>query len=622
MLRFLRKYNQKILVVGMSLLMVAFLVQGSINQFSGASPNSTYLRMDGGRVTLAEAGLAPREFLAMNDLTGGSLRFMLSARAEDDHWLLLTRAAEREGFVAGPRDGRATLETMIARMAQGTDPEALIERLAANHHLTVTQLEMAAAKANGVMRMRQAYGAGLGRISDRRALGLGAQQLGTAYVDAVFVPATYAAAALPDPDEAALAAHFEKYRAVRPGEGEFGVGYTLPPRAKVEWLVIDRAAIAAGVRADAVEARRRFLRENPGATAEQFEAARGAIEESLKTARVDELMQAAEAAMRAELARATLRLPRRGEGVVLPDDWAQQRPSLERLRDVVAERVRAQTGATIPAPAVEVRVATWLTQAELTGLPGIGSAWLPRGTSRLPFAQAVLGTSEAGGAGSGVQVGLTSPEPARDQAGNLYFFTVLAARPESPADSVEDVRAQAIADWKKIQGFDVLRTQAEAYRQRAISEGLDAIAAETVRGPDGAFLAPLYVQRAVKVQRRQASAPNLNVAEFRDPVMAAAEKLDPRADQAQLDPDQTTLALPLAPKLGLAIARVTAYRPLTIEDYRNEEPWIVQELRPELGPEHDPFTPENLRKRLKVEMATDVAPAKREDGGDAPAEQG
>ena len=99
MLKFLRKYNKFILVIGGSLLMVAFLAPQAIQQI-GKIQNRTVATMDGRNVKERELFEAASELRAVNALggTGGTATALLnlsqgSGSDADLHWYLLPKEA-------------------------------------------------------------------------------------------------------------------------------------------------------------------------------------------------------------------------------------------------------------------------------------------------------------------------------------------------------------------------------------------------------------------------------------------------------------------------------------------------------------------------------------------------
>src|SRR5690606_3624297 len=97
-------------------------------------------------------------------------------------------------------------------------------------------------KLHGVARMRMAY-MRAPRFSDRRLITGLKNRDDAATVDLLVVGPDQAMASIPEPSDAALQDHFEKYKTTRPSEGEFGIGYLLPDRVKIAWMTIDRTAI-------------------------------------------------------------------------------------------------------------------------------------------------------------------------------------------------------------------------------------------------------------------------------------------------------------------------------------------------------------------------------------------
>lgn len=623
MLKFLRKYNQKILIVGMVLLMIAFLLPQTVTQCGQATAGSTFMRIDGRKVSNKEWQKSTQEAIAIDRLLPGLMQ-TVGITDGADHYVLLTEEARRAGFVGGPGDGADYLPVLaneLVRMQYAqfvADPQQLesisamfrdqlaqrAPGAAADAKLTVEEFNQALANLRGIIRMRLAYVNAATRLSDKRVQAQAREKLDTATVEYVFVPGDRAAAGIAEPDEAALAAHYERFKGNNKGTGEYGIGYTLPPRAKVEWLMVDRAAIEGLIEADRIEVWKRFLAQNPQGKPEEFETKRQEIEEALRGEQVDRVMREAEAAVRAEVARATARLERTGDTYVLPEDWDSRRPTLELVGAMIVQRVKDQTGLTIPVPQVYRMDEKFRERMELSQLPGIGRSQMMRGSKAAQFYDLALGVAEAGGEVPGFQTRVMSAEPLLDTLRNEYFFTILTARPESTPDSIDEIRVQAATDWKKLQGFERLVAEADVYKQRAIAEGLEQIAAETVTGADGVPLPALGVKKGLTVSRSGGLGDgNVNVQAFKDAVMNAAVTLDPTADISAVDAAERTVAVALPEKLGLALARVTGFRPLTVESYRMRDDRVRAMMQSDaLKDREDPFSLDLLRKRLRVEI--------------------
>ncbi len=631
MLKFLRKYNKIIMVIGGALLMVAFLVPQALTQLGQDRSGREYMRIDGRKVTEGEAFKADRRRYVIAQTIPAILP-TLGIEDRTDHWLMLVHEADRHGLIGGPQDGRDFIPDLadylafvILQQQYGPNVQMLLQSQFGEQMLSTTrqtalnsieaarlrseigtqEFDLALAELHGISRLRRLYDGGPSRVSDRRAMLEGMRMHNAATVDYVLVPADAAIDQVPVPSDETLAAHLERFKDVRPTEGEYGIGYLLPPRVKLEWLVLDRAAISEAVRVDRVEVAERFMTRNPGvqASGPEYEAVRAQIEDELRGEATDRIMAEADQAIRAEFARATRRLPTQGVYRVLPEDWDQLRPDLEAVRDVIVERVRSQTGRTIAAPTVTVMNSSWHTLENLNRLPGIGFSSIRRAGRNIGFPTAAMSVKELGDPlDMGFQVGVPGAMTT-DAAGNQYYFTILDARPESPPASVDEIRDQLVQDYRRLEAFKVLQREADVYRQRALNEGLDSLAAALT--PAEGSPAP-QVRRGVSVTRTNNLLGDraLNEESVREAIVSAAEGLDPTVDASTIDAERRTLAVPAPRVLGLVVAQIQAFRPMTIETYRMMDRGLVQQMELDASgaSEEDPFSVEKLAKRLNAKL--------------------
>src|SRR5262249_20056545 len=143
-----------------------------------------------------------------------------------------------------------------------------------------------------VMRLFEQYQTVL-RISDRRAIAKVKHDFDRVLVDAVVVPASKAQDGIPEPAEAQVAEQYLKYKDVKPGAGEVGVGYLQPARVKLEWMMLDRDAISKTINIDPVDANKHW-RQNKDKYKGEFAADRAAVEADLRAAKVDQILQDAD----------------------------------------------------------------------------------------------------------------------------------------------------------------------------------------------------------------------------------------------------------------------------------------------------------------------------------------
>ncbi|MBY0262074.1 MAG: hypothetical protein K2Q20_07000 [Phycisphaerales bacterium] len=643
MLKWLRKYNTFILVIGGCLLMVSFLIGSTLQDLTQRGIiGGKVMRVSGSKVTQEQYGQYGRQYRALAELLSRSTNGRVSGTqllketggGENlDHFLMLVRQAENGGYVGGVEDGLTFIPTLAQYISQTAGAalgaqQAQIDQMAVTFQrnmeaslpavqgdtgLNEEQVGRSLARLHGIMRMRAAY-ATAPRFSDSRLI-LGVKQIvDSADVDTVIFPAERFAGQIAEPTEAQLQAHFDRFKGVKKGQGDVGIGYTLPPRVKLEWLALERQGVSEIVVVDPVKVQELFLRKYPsgkppeGTTADE---ARAKIEADVRKTETDRIMKAAEDAVRAELGRATGKLERDGEYRFLPPDWTAKRPRMADVGTAIIARVFESTGVRLPSPKVGIRETRWLDETELQSLPGIGQATLRRASLQDPFTKVVMGARELSPTGrndTGLQVGVPLTESLTDFVGTRYFVTVLDVRKESPADSLEEVRADAAYDFKRLAAYEQLKGRVDTLRAKAVAEGLAAIA-QPEPGATGEAANPLTVQKATVSKGALSSmapeAAKLDHEAFRDPIIAAAGKLDPMKDPKTEPADGRTLASAIDKSLRVAVSQITAIKPLTAEQFRAFQSGMTSRLaRDEIGisgPETDPFSLVSLEKRLGVE---------------------
>lgn len=628
MLKGLRKHNKWILVVGGSLLMIAWLMPQGIKQLGPSRQGPVQGTIDGRKVRQVEFAHNAAELRAVRFLIPTVIDGLLESSSRDQtaHWLLLTTEAEEAGFVGGPQDGADWLQEIAPELAyqelrsrfQQLDDQMFrqyilpgsqqqlqqqtdqireifkgigIQQAGSESRLTADEVLMAVAKARGIFRMKVAY-LSAPRASDRAAIIKGRRWVDRATTDAVFIPADLLLSSVADPTEDELAAHFAAYRDTIPGTGKFGVGYLQPPRIKYEYMKLDRAAIRQAVVLDPVATYKEW-QTNRATYKGEFADEKTKVEDRLRDRRADDVMQAATQIVRAEVFKTVKRLEQEGNYRKLSQDWDSLRPRFEAVAQAVQAQVAETTGVKIPLPTVVIRDARWQTLDDLAADPDLSSAHIRYASREYPLAQSqnqapvIFQVRELGfETPLALQTGIPVVEyPAEDAARNLYFFTVLAARQESAPDSIDEVRDQAVIDCKRIKAYEALAARADEFRQAAIAGGLDAVI-NSFRSPDAPEMEAKLptIMRSVSVSRVGGGAQQLSNDAFRTAVMDAAAGIDPLADPATYDPAAATVVVLVPDRLGVGVARITRLRPLTWEDYRQViEGSLSADIRREVG---------------------------------------
>jgi len=663
MVKLLRKYNKYILVVGGSLLMIAFLVPQAFNTLLGDPSGMVYARLGDQKITLGEHEQIQREFSALEDFAPGLVRGELVCE-NAEHWLLLVREARAAGLVAESGDGAAwvelnsALENMLAaEIARSLYQEQAQQKLAdpavrdqclslarqrlADHkaraagqrRLTVTDFDKVLAEARGVFRLRSAF-LDAARFSDRRAAMLKAERFEGAVIESVRIPAERIAFAMPEPTPEAVDAQFNKYRDTAPGTGEYGFGYRLDPRLKLEWLTIDRAAIESAVPTDAVEANKRWRNDRkkyPG----EFLAEKARAEADIKKERVDKIAADIDVLVRGEFKRAGARLEADGIFRKIPADWPVRRPKLEDVAQSAVKAVKENTGIDIPLPAVTVQSSRWLAEADIYSLPGIGAAQVSLGGGRavrlapVLFAAREFNRTDLGGLELPLQVGLTSGELVGSAEGARYYFTILDYRPASAPDSIDEVRDRCVGDLKRLAAFERLKSNIPAFEAMACIGGMEDVKktidaeyplpAPAEPKPGEASSGPEDIQVITRqfLPRFSAGANNPGESpELRARIFAIADALDP-TKPISATPASDRIASGEIPRvLTVQIALVVGVQPATFEVIRATGDDRLGTLKREqitgliqADGALDPFTFETMKARWKFRIE-DLADAK------------
>lgn len=604
MLKTLEKYKKYVLVIGGSMLMVAFLMPTAISQVAGDPRKRVAAYLGKEKVLEGDLAIAHREFSAVQRIAP---LLATNLRLRDDlHWFLMTTDAQRAGMIGAETDGEMFLrdmtELVVLQIAQARyrqmaefmlqQPEArrqLFEEaeralpnmaLAARRETGLGELEFyrAMAKLRGVLRLQSAF-MQAGRLSDRRLQAASRNLQEFARVDAVVIPATRLADRIEDPTEEQLEEHFARFRDVKPGSGENGIGYLQPDRLKVAWLFVDHLAVSDSVRIDPVEANKRWRKEYPTRSPDEFAKDRPAIEAAMRAEKVTAIMAQIDKIWRAQVMASIRRLEPDGPYKRLPEDWDRTRPSLESMAIGIMDGVRAAAEVSIPMPAVVIRDATWMAARDIEKIPGIGRSMVTVANRTIPAWEVLFSVREllpaatqTPPAGVPIQVGVPIADlHATDASQNRYYFVVLDARPSSPPESLHEVRDQVVRGFKALRAFDLLKGEGSTLESLAAAEGVEAVDAAfaVTEEIDPTSDAPrLYHDLLVAKTEVGGNDPRLKTDSFRDAVWMKAGVIDPLKPITSVPVENRTFHVELPGSLALAVCQISGYEPLTIERYR------------------------------------------------------
>lgn len=614
MLKFLRRYQKWILAIGGSLLMVAFLLPQALQRWGEnmfRRIEATYVLNDRTyKVSNAEWQRTIIEFAILHEGFPGELDRLLNPKGlpKDDpdylevvnasHWFLLTLAAREAGLTSTASEGEATLRTYAAQWLQ-QNPD-LLGNLDRVYDMIMDAPRRAVSGRMGQDRdIHRAYAnyLAVGRLislyqtagvePDWRLKELLERFERTLHTSMVFLEADKFTADLETPNEEETQSHFEEFKATAPGEGPYGIGYLQPDRVKIEYLVIDYNSIYDAISVTGKDARKWYSQNKDNR--EMFPLAPNQTEAPPYEEVMDDVItayrhlqteqQAREVInfVKAQLLRATQGLKRDGDYRILPDDWAQRRLSFESLRDEII----AKFGCAVRYHAEADR---WLALDELARQPSLGSAIRKLGTRDVSIQELVGSIREFDNVTiTGLQVGLTDPEPLRvrtwernvkigrtqEALRDILFYRVLDADPERPARDVDEVRDELVANVKRIKAFNALSDSIDAWKEKAVTLGLDAVAEEL-----RVQATPLAVRRYDRtVLDRFGWVPTTMGLADRSDVLAEqiydrAKDWDPLVPADEHDMADRVIVCPIPTKLCVAIVRIDSIQPMTREAWR------------------------------------------------------
>lgn len=622
MSKLLRKYKMWILAVGGSLLMIAWLFPQAMQQFGGMNLSSTVARFEGGKFTGQDFQDAQQEIRALSEfpmmaaaigLTEGN-----SLRPDAvEYWMLLTTEAKKGGFVGGAEDGRALLDDVAEQwfnrqqmFGQQADLASIRQRFEDSRRVAGAGrpekwVDKVLAKAAGSMRM-MSVGRSLGASISTKESQLFAWELYDAAVaDLVLVPASAVSAELTAPDETRLTAHFDKYKNTRPGDtandNPMGIGYKRAPAVRVEWVTVARQTIIDSMPADPVEVNK-YWRQNRDKFGPDFAAAKAGVEAEFKRVQGEKRLEAVRNAMDRQKLKLLGALEPDGRYKKIPADWAKRAPSLDVLLEPARTALDLPTAAGLifhtPADSI------FRAQNDLRQLPGIGTSTGRMGDAPfVTFAQAASEVRELGGTPAlhAAQVGMLYGPLTDAMQQNEFYFRVVEARPEGAPDAMAEVMDAMKADITALDGFALLKSQAEAYRERLAAKGAgDLLSISGVRSSLDAVVRREFI--SVDDPNQTFSLREADIPQVRGAIMDRVTNWDPKSDVAALPAADRAVVVAEPSVRGLVLALVKARRPLTSEKLdasMNEvSGYAFQKLT---GPARgiDPYSYEALKARLK-----------------------
>lgn len=607
MVKLLRKYNKWILVIGGSLLMVAFLLGQTLQQLGQGAGGGTALTVAGEDVSVVEFQQATREVDALRPISvargilGGLGVMDETGKADSTHWVLLTEAAHRAGLTGNAADA----EPLVPALAREFSQEIFVREVRAGNQapdfakiaaqgeemaraslpgsLGTRTLGDALAELRGVQRLAATYYQTPAR-SEARLINEGRRLADSAVVSAILIPVSEADAAAVTVDDATVQAQYQKHRDVLAGSGEFGFGYRFPDRVKLRWLTLDPAAIGPALRPDPVEVARRArtLTTEPDPAKRRAQAEAAVRAEKTKDV-VEELRQA----IKGELLKSVATLGEQGRYRQVPANFTPA--DLAAVAQAATGRVREATGVELPPGTIKVDQTDWITPAEAGSLPVVGAAKLRVGQQDLDLPDLLQSLREFEPAAPRLplQAGVPLTEPLRVPAADAQtgqrdpekavYLLVAAAEKSRPPTGLDEVRGQVLADARRLAAYERLTARGAELVNLAFEHPPEQLVdVIKVSHPDAAPTEPITLSRGRGAQPEVAG---VTTEAFVDAVMARASALDPTKPFDDSNLGQRTLVVPVPAKQAVALVRIVEYRPLTLELYRSQIAQLAEGLR-------------------------------------------
>jgi len=623
MLKFFRKYNKWILVVGASVLMVAFLMPmqglGTPNQ-----ANQTMGRAGKTNFTYGQRAVADHHMRIIAVMSGGQLPIPVRENGQNEPdplaWLLIQHEARQLGLYASDLDVLAMRELMaqvsgidsgdqfVAILADrasttvdhineamrgwliyqryqelmlGLGHKDLTDRLV--HYLQVGRMWQMGMIDYALMMYQSAQGRA--RVSTPLMEHMVSEQRAQVEIEMLRVDARRYLDEIEQPDEAQLLALYEKHKDDLPDQSEpYGLGYRFPDRVKLEFFVLPFDRLLRQVDVEEADMydfydrnKSRFVEEGrpqdvggdlqitPAGRQQEYPEVRQEIRTYLSERAAERLA--------AEIFKAAT--------LILSEDARQLRADETGYRvtegfvpislSQVADRLQQQFDVR---PDVIREDSRWLVADDLANLPGIGQSRLAGDADQgASFVRYVLSAREITGDDTAnpltmlrLQARLPS-QPLTDPAtGDRYLFRIIEAEGSRQPHDFEEVREQVTSDARRLAAYEKLLAHREFWVDQLAAKTLTSLQLEL----NESFLTPppfpKRVGTAIGAQVPYVEGVGVDEA-FVDRVFAIAQRVLEAGGIGNAPPVLATDAIPVDREQAIMLVRLLNYHPITRDNY-------------------------------------------------------
>jgi len=658
MLKWLRIYQKYILAVGVTLLMVVFLVPSSLLMLQPQPADQVVGELDGRELKAGrthEAGVTLRVLSALHPMLLPAVN-VEGGDTDGLPWVLMLQGAEDAGLNASVSEAIAVLDLLqlseqdyallasnynlapahvheavrqwiVIRRYQdlltGVRFTSLSERLAA------MQTAMMAAQTQQQFLMQMAFSTlrGEPRMSDALIASFTADLEARASIELVTLST---ANALNDaaPDDASLQAMFDEHKFDAPGASEpYGFGYRLPKRVKVEYLAVPVDQLLATVTVDELAAYR-FYEANlslyttaaqPDALTQPKPRPFSEVEAQI-TSRLEREKAEAEATailqgIRQSLMNDARDLETDAAGYYTIDDsWTPK--SLE----VIAAEASASSGVQVRATMAD----RWMTQLELSQLQGVNNATAP-GSSMTTFPRYAMSVKELADENTPpqlqalrLQVGLPSLVLASPSA--RYLFRVVDVAPSQAPANLDAVRDQVVRDARQLATYKDFKSRFGVLESRVIDAGMSELAEDY--GAEVLTPAP-FSRKSFNPYAGGLMSPMIDGVGMNDDFVTAVfdvvNRLAAAGDVADAPTDERVVLFADDRTRQVFVALIVGYEPISqtmLDEYRGYPAFrgMVAEFASGL-PDANTFDSDHIQKRVGYQPAEGFGDT-TDEGGD------
>lgn len=625
MFKLLRQYQKYIVVIGVTVLMVAFLLGDTLMRFVGPTPENTVMGTANGReITLRDQQIAQSEIQLLQRINP-NFALVIGRGMDQDHthrWVMLGLLADELGIESSQTEVMSVFgalglnEDAITNLAKEQNVkraalpaavgswlrrERVIALLRGRAHQDV-EIEPSPGLRRfitGVQAFQRQFAAeNAMRSGDQvqaeqfmreatvyQAIATGTQRVSRPLMEHMLsdmqaeVSASYVLlrpdhlGIHPEPSDSMIQELFDQYKDVPNGDSEpYGFGYRFLDRVRIESLTIPIDAVLSTIRVEESEALA-FYEENQDAFRpmnEQGQPDLGAETLAYREVRGqirDYLQQQMAREKVEEIARAASSLLEAELRGVPQVEGYYAFPDDFRFSSLrhIAEQIEAEYGVR---PAVRAAPAAFTDVRDLVYDPVLGSAMLVSNNRRISITEYVSSVRELEPDRENplltrfLQVGV--PSSLMDTpTGSMMFFRIVDAEVSRTPESLDEVREQVTADARELAGYQALLEVKQAWADRAQQQPLSEIANEigSTEIDTGLFT------RRTRDRSGRTVVPGIQGigrdADWVEAVFEKARELREAGDIETFQPGERTLVQPVPGVLGLSLVRVDEYQPMS-----------------------------------------------------------